>query len=255
MAKYYLSSGENNLNFTNITDFTELKHDDLSDIIKFTGIFKSESELKLYLMNHRLITTATPLKITYQYKNQVKNLKYGVTYYNDLKFFDERNLKTVIQRNKYNYEFLEALGNYLKDDPSQLGNYERIRGRMLLLKKFVVSLDDANEINVDFDYTVDDLVKRECHTYNYKEKKTNEKINFRGLRDLAMFLSYCEKRYDLIIENLNSNEYLEYADEHSSYEIEENIQEARYNQKIKTKKKDIKGQMTFSFDGNGNLGL
>ena len=255
MAKYYLSSGQNNIEFNNITDFTDLKYDELSDVIKFTGIFKSESELKLYLLNHRLVRTAAPLRITYQYKQQVKHLKYGVTYYNDLKFFSEKNIRMVIQRNKHNYEFLEAMSNYLKDDPSQLGNYERIRGRMLLLKKFVVSLDDENEINVDFDYTIDDLVKRECHTYNSKTKQSNEKNNFRGLRDLAMFLSYCENKYNLIVEDLDSNEYLDYADEHSSYEIEENIQEARYNQKIKTKKKDIRGQMTFSFDENNNIGL
>lgn len=254
MSKYHLTEWGKPIEFNKLNEFNGLNYEDLSDIIKFTGIFKNESELKLFLLNHKLIKEAGPLKITYRNKNQLNNLKYGVTYYDNLKYFSEKNLKIVLQQNKNDYQFLESLSNYIKDNPSQKGNYIIIKNKMLLLQENPAAKYDENEINNDIDYMTTDLVRRECHSYNSKTKVISRpKIRIRGLRDLAMFLSWYEKKYGIIAEELDSNEYLEFASEHNSYDIEQNIQEEIYNQKVKTKKKETKGQMTFFIDENGNV--
>ena len=211
MIKYKLMQDNEQIKFNSIEGYTELNNDNLKDIIKFTGMFKTPEELRMYLTKYDLVKTSKPFSISYKYGGNLRNLIYGVTYRDDLPFFTEQNLKIFLMRNKQNYEFLNKLCNYFCDSRVQGENVFLMRNYLKLLRRDEQAvLDDEREIVQDFDYAVDNFVKREC--YRYDRNKRTYKENFRGLRDLAMYLSREAKRNDLIKDNMiPSNEFMDFV--------------------------------------------
>lgn len=243
MTKYYLVQENKEelsiIDFSKIDECSEFNSTNLKDIISFTSMFKNEKELKELLVNHNLIKVDNfnkKLKITYNYKKERKTLMYGITYENDIKFFNEVYIKRYLYENKNNYELLETLCNHYRNSYNQGLNIDTIREYIRFFKKYETDSntdyldDDKKEMISDFEKAINSFVFKEIYRY---DKKNNEyKENFKGLRDLAMFLSYQEKKNkEEIISEKQNNE-------------ESNINKP----KVKTKKKDnnIPGQLTFA---------
>lgn len=253
MAKYRLVQDNEEIRFATIPDFKDLKDDNLKDIIKFTGFFKNVDELKGYLNKYNLIKTNRSLTIKYRFGGKDKTLRYGVSYKDDLKFFDIGNMVEFIRQNRTNINFLETLCNHYRNTYTNGGNLFSIRNYIDVLKRKQVALDDQSEIVENFNYAISDFVSRECFRYDRKKEKSYP--NFKGMRDLAMFLSSQTKKDDsLTTYNMdNTNEFIEYYKNKELQETEELVEEP----KVKTKKKnknDFPGQMSFIIN-NGNVDI
>ncbi len=248
MLKYRLMQENDEINFNTIEDHKTLDNNNLKDIIKFTGLFKTQEELRTYLSKYKLVKTSKPFKISYKYGGKQRNLIYGVTYKDDLKFLSERNIKIFLYRNRLNYDLLNNLCNHYDSSKIQGGNIFLIRNYLRLLKRnSQVVLDDEREIVKEFEIAMDEFVRRECYRYDKKNEKYKE--NFRGIRDLGMFLSReIKKNNKLITDNMiDTNEFMEYQNDN----IEKDINEERYDKKVK--KKTYPGQLSFKFDQDGNI--
>ena len=143
MAKYYLVQEVKKelqiIDFSKISGFLEFDSTNLKDIITFTGMYKDETELKQFLLHHNLIKEDNfnkKLKITYKYKKQNKTLMYGVTYEDDLEFFNEANIKKFFSQNKDNYELLETLCNHYRNSYNQGLNIDTIRDYIRFFKQY-----------------------------------------------------------------------------------------------------------------------
>lgn len=247
MPKYKLMQNNNEIKFNHTADFSDLDNYNLKDIIKFTGVFKSEEELKNYLKKYSLIETNQPLNIQYKFNHKDKKLQYGITYNDDIKFFDYVNIKRFLEQNKYNVELLDKLCTRYKSSYVNNGNIYAIRDFIMKLNREQAALDDEKEIVQRFRYTLHDFVQKECYRRNVKTSELKE--NFKGLRDLAMFLSYQSKKIDnLTFNNMNHpNDLVNYINNKSI--SEQKILQEPINQKVK--KKEFPGQMSFIInDGN-----
>lgn len=251
MAKYKLMQDKEEIRFTVAPDFKELDCHSLKDIIKFTGVFKDAEELKEYLNNYSLIKTNKPLSIQYRFGGKDKKLNYGITYQDDLKFFDVTNIIEFLYQNRTNYELLDKLCSHYRNSYVNNFNIHAIRNYLMTLKKVQVALDDESEIVQEFYTAIHDFVIRECYRY---DKKTNKRIpNFKGMRDLAMFLSYRTSQDENIkTDNMNNtNEIIEYA---KNKQLQEAEKMEIIDENPKTKKKQFPGQMSFVIK-NGNLDI
>lgn len=245
MPKYRLMQSTNEVKFNHITAFNDLDNYNLQDIIKFTGVFKSEEELKMYLNKYSLIENNKPLYIQYRFNHKDKKLQYGITYNDDIRFFDPVNIKKFLEQNKFNGELLDKLCTHYKNSYVNNGNIYTIRDYLINLN--AKQLDEESEMVFRIKHCIHDFVWRECYR---RDLKTYElKPNFKGMRDLAMFLAYQSKRIDNITtDNMdNSNELINYV---NNKKIDENITLTEPI-KQKTKKKEFPGQMSFIInDGN-----
>ena len=205
MAKYYLVQEVKKelqiIDFSKISGFLEFDSTNLKDIITFTGMYKDETELKQFLLHHNLIKEDNfnkKLKITYKYKKQNKTLMYGVTYEDDLEFFNEANIKKFFSQNKDNYELLEILCNHYRNSYNQGLNIDTIRAYIRFFKQYEVEdntdyIDDDKKQQLnEYERAINSFIFKELHTFD--KKREEYKQNFRGLRDLAMFLSYQIKK-------------------------------------------------------------
>ena len=81
MPKYRLMQDNDEVKFNHTSDFNELDNYNLKDIIKFTGVFKSEEELKNYLRKFSLIKNNHSLYVGYRFNHKDKKLQYGIIPY------------------------------------------------------------------------------------------------------------------------------------------------------------------------------
>ena len=251
MAKYRLMQDKDVVNFDITPDFKDLKNDNLKDIIKFTGVFNNSDELKEYLNKYKLIKTNKPLSIKYKFGGKDNTLRYGITYQDGLKFFDISNIIEFIEQNRNNADFLETLCNHYRSSYVNGGNILEIRNYIKVLNRQQVALDDESEIVKDFHYAINGFVKRECNRFNSNKKKYSP--NFKGMRDLAMFLVYQKgKDETLTTYNMdNTNEFIEYCNNKNLQFVDESNIEEKPKIKTKNNKKDFPGQMSFIInDGN-----
>lgn len=273
MAKYYLIQENrkelNIIDFSKIYGFGEFDSTNLKDIITFTGMYKDENELKQFLLHHNLIKEDNfnkKLKICYKYNKRNKTLMYGVTYEDDLKYFNEVNIKRLLYQNRKNYELLETLCNHYRNSYNQGFNIDTIRAYIRFFKQYEVEsntdyLDDDKKQQLDeYEKAINSFVFKELYIFDRTREEYKE--NFRGLRDLAMFLSYQikkqnnqsqEKSVELkeFIEK-HKNEFEEFlTDEdyikNKSFESIEEISKPKTKSKKKDKKKDknVPYQLTF----------
>lgn len=248
MAKYRLVQDSDLIMFNNTPDFNDLKNDNLSDIIKFTGFFKNADELKEYLNKYKLIKSNKPLSIKYRFGGKDNSLRYGISYYDALKFFNEENMIEFIEQNRTNPFFLETLCNHYRNSYVNGGNILEIRNYIKVLEKNQAALDDQSEIVKDFYFAINGFVRRECNRYDSKKKKYFP--NFKGMRDLAMFLYYQTGKYDTLTTYgmNNTNEFIEYCQNKELQPIEQ-TEGLVEKIKVKTKKKDknnFPGQMSLT---------
>lgn len=239
MAKYYLVQELKKefipINFTLIPVFSNLNLNDLKDIITFTSSFIDEDDLKNELLHYGLMDIDNinkKLKTIYNYNHKTKTLMYGLTYRDDLRFFNEKYLKSYLKNNKDNLDLLETLCNHYRNSYNQGNNIQSIRNNILFVKGYNsdvyndVYKDDFTEMNKEFDSVINNFVEREIYRYDVDLKM--RKLQYKKLRDLAMFLVYQDKKGNRFEETL-----------------EKEIRIDKNEIKIKTKKKQIDGQLTF----------
>lgn len=244
----------NIINFSNMESFKFLDDKKLIDIIKFTGYYEKEDHLKNTLLNAKLINESEyNNKLVTIYKNNGKNKKlmYGVTYKNDLKFFDVLYIKTYIKKRKFDTDFLEGLANHYRNNYGQDINTQVLFRFVRYVQKNEFQIDLDKDLIKDVEKSIEDLVDREA--YRYTNGKT--KFNYRGLRDLAMYLAYHEnkksKNDEIIEEHKNEKEEFltrEEIEKMVNFDIEykDELPKVKVKKKRKKRKKIDPNQMTLA---------
>lgn len=249
MAKYRLVQGNNDIDFTKIPEFNNLKQSELKDLIKFTGCFKNEEELRGYLKHYDLIDYSDKLSIKYKYNKEDKTLKYGITYKDQVPFIDYTNIINFLCQNSNNEKLLDCIYRvYYNEKTNNYANLIVIREYLNVLRRKQFALDDRDQITREYYQALTDFAKKECFRYNRKTR--NYDLNFRGMRDLGMLLALQTNVNHLNLNNLTgTNEITNYI---SSKNIEVYTEPCIEIAKVKTKKQ-VKGQMTFKINQNGEL--
>lgn len=263
MANYHLvmknkDKSYSEIEFTKIPEFCNIDSKKLEGIIKFTSFFRNEIHLKDTLLKYRLIKDEDynrKISITYNYNKQVKSLMYGLTYEDDMKFFDTSYIRYYIKSKMDNLEFLEKLCNHYRNSYIQGTNITIIRNYINYRRNY----DELEESQIVDDtlLAIDYFVNMEIYSF---DKKNNErKVKYKNLRDLAMFLSYNAKKgkekkqlsFDLskAIEEQRDEreEFLTEEDFHSVDQGEDRELDKKLVKKRTSKKKnkDFDGQLSF----------
>lgn len=220
--------------FNKLDNFRNLNKDNLKDIVKFTGLFKSEQELREFLKEHKLIKTEEKIDIVYRYGGENKQLDYGVTYRDDLSFFSEINMKRFTYQNHMNNLFINELCNYIENKENQKNNLQLLKN-YLNSEKFGSVLVN-NEVYLDYLIALDKIIDTECY------HKGSNIENFEKLRDLAMFFKNQYKNNENLVFNCieKNNEIINYVENNEIYL-------SRKNEINKVKQKKIQGGLSYIF--------
>lgn len=188
MVSYKLGiQSKNEGRILDIDKIVELKN--LENLDKFTSAFNNESELKMYLFNQGLISnTEMNKKITVMYRMNGKVKKLPIMYSDMVKNLDYIYLRYDIKILAGNYvEFLEKLARHYsigsdKFNPQGL-NVQDIRLYLSEVRNNAGLLFKCEYL----DKAIEDLWQKAV--FKAPNKKTGEvNINYRGLRDLALFV-------------------------------------------------------------------
>ena len=270
MTKYYLIQNgkeiENAIDFNKIEGFNNLDSYKLKDIVTFTSTFYNEEDLKFFLVKNNLIelkNMGKELKIVYRHNKKQKTLMYGITYKNDYEFFDVNVIKRFLYENQKNYDLLEKLCNHYKNAYNQEINLHIIKSYVIFSRNEGIDYDVTNSEKEQMIKTYQDAINRfvDKTVTKFDSKKLEVVENYKGLRDLAMFLSYQYKKqqndyelikmYDMELEKIIE----EHNNEHEEFLTYEDYDRVKYNEpeenkknnkvKIKEKNINIPGQLTF----------
>lgn len=275
MAKYYLKQNtrksEDYIDFSKLEKFNKFDATKLKDIDAFTSIFNNEEELKFYLCQNGLISLDSinrNLKITYKYKKQDKRIPYGLVFKDDMKLFNEQIMKEILHDNMYNFDLLEKLCNKFKEYYGQDLNIHVIKNHIVFFRDDNMQYSLPSSEKQQLIQMYKNAINRLVHgiVTKYDNKKKEEVQNYRGFRDLAMFLNKRlnemeeMKQNNNMDQNLNNPENdIDFVEEHRN-ETEEFLTEEDYRrvnqneeeliknkEKVKTKTKqfNIPGQLTF----------
>lgn len=239
--EYRLMQEERQIEFNKIDRFSDLNNNDLTDIIKFTGCFKSTKELKLYLNKYSLIKNNSGLSIDYTYHGKTKSLKYGITTSDSIRFIDTTNITTFISNNRYNQNFINRLYKAYSKNISVAGILERMRE----LSKYDVGYERD-----DYFYLICNFVNSLC----YNKVKYGIKESMKNIRDLGMFLDHeTRANYELTNKGLTViNSIQKYTLLQRDWDLNKEIMDEMDKPKVKAKKM-IPGQLGFDIDPDGNL--
>ena len=177
--------------YFDIYELRGLKVDDtLIETDKFTMQFVNESQLLNYLKSNNLYTEVKNYKLQVLYRNNNTDKKIPVLYSDCRKYMDIYYLRNLIQSYSKDLVFLEKLANHYSLGKStynpQLTNVQGIRTYI-----YDVIHSSTKEVfySKALNDTLDDILKKAVYKI---DKNTGEvKLNYRGLRDLALFT----KRY------------------------------------------------------------
>ena len=172
----------------------------LDKLDELTSAFRSEEELKTYLFNQELISLdemKKSLSIMYQYRGKVKKLP--IIYQDMKKYLDIVYLKAKMMAAAQDIELLEKLSRHFsigsdKFNPQGVNVYD--------IRMYISDFRSNGEKHFDsksLQLALDDMWKKAVFKLTDKvgdivDKKTGEvKENYRGSRDLGMFLYKHEK--------------------------------------------------------------
>lgn len=173
-----------------------IKIKDLKNLDQLTSTFKSEDELKLYLFNQGLISKdelRQNVSVMYKYRGKVKKLP--IIYQDMKKYFDIDYLKYTLMGLSNNIEFLEKLARHYS-----IGN-EKHNPQGLNVSDIRRYISDVRVNKGQTFYSkmlelaIDDLWKKAV--FKLVDRSTGEiKENYRGTRDLAMFIYKFKKHLE-----------------------------------------------------------
>ena len=208
MSKYYLviddrSKQYKKIDLTKLNGFDKKNAFSLESIVDFTTSFPNIEKLKIELYNNNLIGMGDlnkKLAIIYPYKKEMKKLKNGISLSGDKKYFDQMYLIHHIHSKKNDFKFLEQFCNNYRNS-----HYKTVVNDLIVytraLKNNIVD-EDLNEL---FSVAVEEFVIKETGLIDKKSGKY--KVNYKKLRDLAMYVSYLNKSLN---ENINKKNNFEY---------------------------------------------
>lgn len=170
-----------------------VKIKNLEILDEFTSVFKDESELKIYLFEQNLIDSKESnkkLSVRYKYSGKVKKLP--IVYSDSKKYFDVFYLRGKIQSLSNNIEFLEKLANHYSLGKSTFNrqsiNVQDIRRYISDVRSNGGNLFESKSLEI----AINDLLENAM--FKSINRQTGEvKEDYRGLRDLALFVYNFEK--------------------------------------------------------------
>ena len=267
MAKYYLKQNTKKTNgyidFSKIEGFENLDSTKLKDIDSFTSIFKNDEELKFYLCKKGLIdldNINSNLNITYRYNKADKKVPYGLVFHDDLKLFNVQEMRNFLHESIYNFDLLKKLCNRFDEHYGQEVNIHIIRNHIALFEdgnmQYSLPSSEKEYLIKMYKNAINRLVHGIVTKYDNKKKEVE---NYRGFRDLAMFLNTrlkemeeeklkkikSEQELEKIVEE-HRNETEEFLTEEDYKKVNQYEEEIKEKVKTKTKKLNIPGQLTFA---------
>ena len=181
----------------------ELEHvkveDSLKELDKITMQFANDNHLIDNLRKNNIYTEEKNYKLQVIYRNNGKDKKIPVLYNDCKKYMDIDYLRNIIQSYSKDITFLEKLANHYSLGKSsynpQLTNVQGIR---TYIYDVIHSSTKEPFYSKALNDTLDDIITKAVFKIN---KNTGEaEINYRGLRDLALFV----KKYT---DNILKKEY------------------------------------------------
>lgn len=235
---------EKKINLNGIPTLEDKQFKNIEVLDSFTRNFKTKIELEKYLLNYNLIKEndlGRALKIKYNVKGKRKSLVYGITYKDDYIYFDKKFMYEYIMSKSDDIHFLKKLygrfnnsrNPYIVFNLSSIMNYIRFIERKNVENSELYS-DDSKEVIENLKSGVEGFIFNQT---NKKDSKDNYQTNYRGLRDLAMFLSRNNKKE--ILNNLK--EEIKTIEKESTKKIE--VKDVKVKRKVKGK--NIPGQLSF----------
>ena len=192
MPKYRLGILKNkNAIYFDIDELRDLNtNETLVETDKFTMQFVNESQLLNYLKSNNLYPEEKKYKLQVLYRNNNEDKKIPVLYNDCKKYMDVYYLKNLIQSYSKDLVFLEKLANHYSLGKSsynlQLTNVQGIRKYIYeVINSSTQEAFYSKELTNTLNNTVINAI------YRINEKTGEVKLNYRGLRDLALFI----KRY------------------------------------------------------------
>ena len=159
----------------------------LEKLDEFTSSLNSEEELKLYLFKQGLIAKeelSHNITVMYKYSNKVKKLP--IIYQNMLKYLDLDYLRYDLMSLSYDIEFLEKLTRHYSIGSDKF-NPQGININAIRNYVNEVRVRQDNEFSrKKVDTAINDLYIKAL--YNLVKNTGELRPNYRGLRDLAVFI-------------------------------------------------------------------
>ena len=162
-----------------------IKLKNLKSLDEFTSAFSNENELKIYLFNKGLLSKLEMKQnIVIMYKNNGKIKKIPVVYHDASKLLDTANLRYKLKSMSDNAEFLEKLANYYSNGSTK---FNKQALNVSDIRTYLSSVRDKKaHPSKLLDIALDDLFVKAVFKV---DKKTGVvEVNYRGLRDLALFI-------------------------------------------------------------------
>lgn len=181
-----------------------IKLKDLKSIDKFTSFFINENVFKVFLLKKDLLDEVNLKKdIVVVYKNNGKIKKIPVIYHDAYKLLEIEKLKDKLISNLYDMEFLEKLANYYSNGSTKY-NKQGLNVNDIRLYLSDVRRSGIIHHSKMLDAAIEDLFKKAV--FKIDKSTCKFKVNYRGLRDLALFIYKYELQKDLLDKQKNDDQ-------------------------------------------------
>lgn len=174
--------------------FKEIKENTLEGIINFTNIFTSKEDLTDFLIEFSLIPKEYingTFHIGYRNKksNTIKLLQYGISFNEDIKFFEPDFLINYFIQNITTLEFMEL---FFKKYYDYLKNVSAFAEELNFINYAYNIYLNENQIFLEYQKAMRKFVSKYLKT---KDSKGNYKYSISKIRDLAMFTINYERTF------------------------------------------------------------
>lgn len=176
------------LNLDKILNSDKFKR--LEDIDKFTGKFDNCEMLKSYLISLGCMDQKDvdcEISVMYRYNNGINKLP--IVYRECTKYLDIDFLKHIIRSYSNDLEFLGKLAKFY-DTKSSKYNKQDVNVNDIRYYIREIKSNHDPELNDLINNAIEDLFRKAVYSFNKKDN--SYKFNYRGFRDLALFVY----RYD-----------------------------------------------------------
>ena len=218
------------INFSKTEEYKHLNDKSLQDIVRFTGMYIDKYDLKeglikLGLLHYNEYEKNNDFVTIYKHAGEIKKLHYGITYQDDLKFFDVGYCKEYILDRIDDINFLTKLCNHYKNNYNQQLNIQLISNYINNCRLGYYNEGWDNELLNEALYGINKLVSFLTH----KKKKDEVVLDYKGLRDLAMFLAYDYRK------NQEQNTEIGEAGQGTIQKVKEKVKQENTNNQISFK--------------------
>lgn len=165
-----------------------IKIEKLDALDQFTSQFENEEQLKLYLLKKELITKEELSKIIYvMYKYNGKVKRIPVIYAHMKKYLDIQYIKNSLKSFSCDTIFLEKLANFYSNGSSKF-NPQGLNVHDIRIYLSDVRRNNGNHFPSErLEVALNSLWERAVMK-NFDQESGLAEINYRGLRDLALFI-------------------------------------------------------------------